>query len=319
MAARGFLGAGDLYIARQVGGVFQAFEGPFECTKFEIKPNIELKEQVSKGRTTYGQVIESVAIPQPSDLTVDLSEVNKSSLAIALLGTTAALAQTAGTLTDEAVTAESDAWVALSKAALTGTQTVAGGAVSASVTGSISGTTLTVTAVSSGTLSVGQTLSGSGMTAGTRIVAKGTGTGGTGTYTVSASQTFASGAITGAAGSTYVAGEDYIINAQLGWIKALSTGAIFDDQPLKVSSTYAAISGTEIKGATQAQVRAKFKLDGKNFVDDTPCIVTVHEAIIAADAAFDFLADDFNTVSMPGRMKTPTGFVEPFTVHLRDA
>ena len=42
MAARGFLGAGDLYIARQVSGVFQPFTGPFECTKFEIKPNVEL-------------------------------------------------------------------------------------------------------------------------------------------------------------------------------------------------------------------------------------------------------------------------------------
>lgn len=69
----------------------------------------------------------------------------------------------------------------------------------ASVTASITGTTMTVTAVSSGTLSVGQTLSGSGVTAGTKITAFGTGTGGTGTYTVSASQTVASTTITGAA------------------------------------------------------------------------------------------------------------------------
>lgn len=62
----------------------------------------------------------------------------------------------------------------------------------ASVTGSISGTTLTVTAVSSGVLAVGQTISGSGVTAGTRITALGTGAGGTGTYIVSASQTVAS-------------------------------------------------------------------------------------------------------------------------------
>ena len=47
--------------------------------------------------------------------------------------------------------------------------------------------------------------------------------------------------------------------------------------------------------------------------------MTVHEAVIAADAAFDFLGDDFATVTMPGRMKTPAGFTEPFTVHLRNA
>lgn len=64
------------------------------------------------------------------------------------------------------------------------------------VTGAISGTTLTVSAVSSGTLAVGQVISGSGVTAGTYITALGTGVGGVGTYTVSASQTAASTTIT---------------------------------------------------------------------------------------------------------------------------
>jgi hypothetical protein len=59
-------------------------------------------------------------------------------------------------------------------------------------TGSISGTTLTVTAVTTGTLRVSQTLSGTGLSAGSSITALGTGTGGTGTYTVTPSQTVAS-------------------------------------------------------------------------------------------------------------------------------
>lgn len=60
------------------------------------------------------------------------------------------------------------------------------------VTGSISGTTLTVTAVAAGALATGQTISGVGITPGTTITALGTGTGATGTYTVSASQTVSS-------------------------------------------------------------------------------------------------------------------------------
>ena len=60
------------------------------------------------------------------------------------------------------------------------------------VTGDITTTTLNVTAVTSGTLDIGQTISGTGVTAGTRIVAFGTGSGGTGTYTVDVSQTVAS-------------------------------------------------------------------------------------------------------------------------------
>ena len=65
-----------------------------------------------------------------------------------------------------------------------------------SFTASISGTTMTVTAVGSGTIAVGQVITGTGVTAGTVITALGTGTGGTGTYTVSASQTVASTTIT---------------------------------------------------------------------------------------------------------------------------
>ena len=60
------------------------------------------------------------------------------------------------------------------------------------VTASISGTTMTVTAVTSGTLQIGQTIEGTGVTNGTIITAFGTGSGGAGTYTVSASQTVSS-------------------------------------------------------------------------------------------------------------------------------
>lgn len=66
----------------------------------------------------------------------------------------------------------------------------------AAVTGSITGNALTVTAVTSGVLAVGQPVSGVGVTAGTYITALGTGTGGVGTYTVSAAQTVASEALT---------------------------------------------------------------------------------------------------------------------------
>lgn len=52
------------------------------------------------------------------------------------------------------------------------------------VTGSISGSVLTVSAVTSGALGIGAELSGSGITSGTYINSFGTGTGGTGTYNV---------------------------------------------------------------------------------------------------------------------------------------
>lgn len=65
-----------------------------------------------------------------------------------------------------------------------------------SFTASIAGTTLTVTAVSSGQLGVGSIIYGTGVTQGTYITALGTGSGGTGTYTLSISQTASSRAMT---------------------------------------------------------------------------------------------------------------------------
>jgi hypothetical protein len=85
---------------------------------------------------------------------------------------------------------------------------------SAVVTGSIATTVLTVTAVTSGTLTVGSVLSGTGITAGTTIVSFGTGTGGAGTYNINTSQTVSSTTISvssiyysgGGGGSGYLQG-----------------------------------------------------------------------------------------------------------------
>ena len=60
-------------------------------------------------------------------------------------------------------------------------------------TATIATNTMTVSAVASGTLYIGQTVQGAGITANTIITAFGTGTGGTGTYTISTSHTIAVG------------------------------------------------------------------------------------------------------------------------------
>jgi hypothetical protein len=74
-------------------------------------------------------------------------------------------------------------------------------------TGAISGTTLTVSAVTSGYLPVGTIITGSGVTSGTTITNWVSATGGTGTYTVSDSQTVSSTTISAAGGSNFV---DYV-------------------------------------------------------------------------------------------------------------
>lgn len=252
MASRGFLGAGDLLIARYNSGTgqYSDFEGPFLASKFELKPNSDLKEMSSRGRDTYGQVIESVPLPQPAELSVTLSEVNKQALAMALFGIESTLTQGSGSVTDEVAVAKLEKWVQLSK----------------------------------------QNIGDSGF-----VVTN-------------------SGATV-----TYVEGTDYQVNRRLGMIKALEAGAIAADESLKVDFTYAAISGTKILGARESQIRAKVIFDGKNFADGLPYICRVHEAVLTPDSAFDFLADEFATIELTGRLKTPADKTEPFEVELRDA
>jgi hypothetical protein len=252
MAARGFLGAGDLYISRYnpATGLFLDYEGPIEAQKFEIKPNSDLKEQTSKGKSSYGQVVESVPVPKPSDFSIEFSEVNKATLETALFGTSTLINTGSGTITAEVMIAKRGYWVPLTKANLA----VAG------------------------------------------LLVKDT-----------------------TATTTYVLDVDYQVNYRLGWIRVLATGAIADLASLKVTGAYNAVTGTSISGSTQSQVRAKFKLDGINFADQLPVIVTIHEAVLTPDSAFDFLSNDFAKVGLKGRMKTPVGKSEPFLVELHDS
>jgi hypothetical protein len=83
---------------------------------------------------------------------------------------------------------------------------VLGAYIAASYTGGISngsgaaGTVLNVTAVASGTIFIGQRVTGSGVTSGTIVTGFGTGSGGAGTYTVNTSQLVGAGTtLTGAA------------------------------------------------------------------------------------------------------------------------
>lgn len=253
MSARGFLGAGDLYIARYnpTTAKFDDFAGPYEATKFEIKPNVELKEMSSRSRNGYGQVIESVVLPKPAEFTLELPEVNKESLSIALLGTESAINQTTGTWTAQDVTATSvGGWIDLGK----------------------------------------QNVTKAGF-----LVKDSTAT------------------------TTFDEGTDYVLNARMGWLKVLEGSAILKDDVLKVTGSYGAVGGTLIRGATNSQIRAKFRLDGVNYASQLPVLVDVWEAVISADSAFDFLSDNFASISLPGRLKTPAGKTSPFEVQLLNA
>lgn len=249
MAARSFLGAGDIFIDRLVDGVRQGMIGPIKANKLEIQPQVETKESTSKGRYDYGQVLESVNLAQPTQFTLELKEVTGDILVMAFLGTSAALNQASGSLTAKEVTiSKVGRWHELGVKNLEQLQ-----------------------------------------------------------------------AVTDEAGTdTFTEGTDYELNRPLGWIRALEGGDIAAAEVIKVTGSYKAATGSVIKGSTRTEVRARIVFDGINQADGTQCTADIFEAVLAADSAFDFLADDFGNVSLTGNLKTPTGKSAPYEITVQD-
>lgn len=245
MAAEGYIGAGDLYLAVETAGVIPTeLDGPFFINKFELQPAVTLLDNKSKGKTSYGQNIATVALPEPSQFIVEMKNADRQGLVLALAGADGAFTQVSGSLTAVDVAAKKGKWVSVGKQGLTGNPTL-------------------------------------------------TNTGAT---------------------TTYVLGTDYIVNADLGLIKVLPTSAIVENAVLKFTSTYGALDGFRIRGAVNSQIRARFLFDGKNYVTGKPFQAEIFQGVVAASAAFDFLAEQFNPIPLTGRMETPTGKTEPFIV-----
>jgi len=115
MAARSFMGAGDIYINRLVDGVAQGWIGPIYANSFQLQPSVNTVQSTSKGRYDYGQVLESVNIAQPTTFTMELKELTGDILTMAFLGTDSALNEASGTLSDFAIVAKKGKWVAVGK------------------------------------------------------------------------------------------------------------------------------------------------------------------------------------------------------------
>lgn len=116
---------------------------------------------------------------------------------------------------------------------------------------------------------------------------------------------------------TYVEGTDYVVNTRLGMYKALSGGAITEDQALLADYSRAAFTGAAIRGSTQAQIRAFLLLDGINKVDDSIGILKVWEVVLSPSGEFDWFRSEFNTIPMTGRIKKPVSRTEPFKFFAR--
>ncbi len=237
-----FIGSADCYIdvltdAGARTGL--ALEG--NCSEFTPKPDSDLKEQTSTGRSNFGQVIASVVIPKPMKATIKFNQLSQKLFAAVFFGTNSVLTQAAGAAAVRDVTTIEDKWVEI------------GGVMIASAE-----------------------------------VKDPTGT------------------------TTYALGADYVLNTRLSMIKALSTGSIPSGEICKVTPTYEAVDGIEMKGMTKSNMRIRVKLDGSNFNDGRDFISEIYQMRLQPTSAFSLIGVDFVDVSFEGSLETPAGFTEPF-------
>jgi hypothetical protein len=117
---------------------------------------------------------------------------------------------------------------------------------SAEFVGSISGTTLTVTLMKSGTIAAGQQVLCDGILPNTVITALGTGTGGVGTYTINISQTITSEDINTAAVGAIVTGS---ISGTVLTVTAVTSGTLYPGQTIQGTGVTAGTIITALGGS----------------------------------------------------------------------
>ena len=150
---------------------------------------------------------------------------------------------------------------------------------SAQFIGSVSGTTLTVTLMKSGTIAVGQQLFGLGVTPETIITALGTGTGGTGTYTINLSQTEPSEIFNSSAVAAKITGS---ISGNILTVTAVASGTLYPGQTIQGSGITAGTIITALGGS--AAISYSITSGGTGYaVGDT---VTVTGGIYSQQATY---------------------------------
>jgi len=175
------------------GSVSTYGEPPYYATRFNqiyYNPDITYSPAVDYTGTSLGNQTATGAVKDAylNSATVDLTSTYPEAYYCIDLSTVTFTGSISGTTLTATSTPATPIFV---NSALSGTST-------ASFTASFSSTnTMTVSAVSSGTLQVGMTITGSSITNPTTITALGTGTGGTGTYTISRNLSLTSRSVSG--------------------------------------------------------------------------------------------------------------------------
>jgi len=115
--SNGILLAGNVFIdILSESGDPTGWRGPINTKKLGIKSNSDSKPRVSSMKENFGQALDAVEVPQPTDIAWEFDDQPADLIAALLLGEQGALTESAGTLTDKAITLPiNQRWVELGK------------------------------------------------------------------------------------------------------------------------------------------------------------------------------------------------------------
>lgn len=163
----------------------------------------------------------------------------------------------------------------------------------AQVNGDIAGTTFTVVTVGNGTIKIGMILSGTGVSAGTTVIAFGTGTGGVGTYTVDINQTVANTIIDGSLQSRIVVPVDGVYDFQFSAQLDKTTGGT------SFVYIWARVNGTDV-----ANSASQIRLQG----NDAEVVASWNfmlNLVAADEVELMWSSDDTNTIILAAAAAAP--------------
>lgn len=98
----GFIGSGDVYVERLIGGVSDGLIHIGNAQKLEVKENSDTKTRTSKQRANYGSALDTVVIKKPADVMMTLDDLNRDNLALLFMGSVSDGAISGASVTDEA-------------------------------------------------------------------------------------------------------------------------------------------------------------------------------------------------------------------------
>ena len=309
-----FLGSGNTYLdvltaAGAKTGLFPAGN----AKSLSIQSNAEIKEQTSKGRDTYGQVLASATLNQPAKIKLSLDQLDGNNLAMAFLGALTDIAIAAASVSAEVLTILTlDKYQRLAQRAI-----IDNAALIVSKAAGVAADVWAASAAKTAGQFVTPLTGGNGhyyeVTTGGNLSAAEPTWPEDGTTVTDGDVVFTDKGLV-----VMTKDQDFEIIARTGMFRAITGGDIAADEVLSIAYDHTALTGFKVQGAIQPTIKAYIFLDGKNITNGKDCELEAWEAQLKPTSPVDFLAEDFTSLELEGTLVAPDGHAEPFIVRQFD-